>query len=71
MKIRAFAHEHQNLAGREIALVSLSAVNWPVIEPHVAKIGAAVDSAMPGSFTRVECGGFVRPGRRPKGCTLG
>jgi hypothetical protein len=28
----------QNLAHRNIALVALSAVNWPVIEPHIAKI---------------------------------
>jgi predicted nuclease of predicted toxin-antitoxin system len=60
-------HHEQNLVGRPIAVVALSAVNWPVIEPHIAKIAAAVDAATPGSFTRVECGGFVRPGRRPKG----
>jgi predicted nuclease of predicted toxin-antitoxin system len=64
-------HHEQNLVGRPIAVVSLSAVNWPVIEPHVARIVVAVDEATPGSFTRVECGGFVRPGRRPKGPTLG
>ena len=47
----------QNLAKRNIAIVSLSAVTWP---PHLAKIVAAVDAAQPGSFTRVTCGSFVR-----------
>ena len=28
----------QNLSHRRIALVALSAVNWPIIEPHLAKI---------------------------------
>ena len=28
----------QNLSHRGIALVALSAVNWPIIEPHLAKI---------------------------------
>jgi len=55
----------QNLARRKIALVSLSAIDWPVIEQHVGRIAAAVDSATPGSFTRVDCGTFVRPRRRP------
>ena len=53
-------HFEQNMGHRKIALVSLSAISWPVIEPHVEKIIAAVDMATPGSFTRVECGAFVR-----------
>jgi len=60
-------HNEQNLSGRRIALVSLSAVSWPVIEPHVAKIANAVASARPGSFTRVDVGKFRRPNSRPKG----
>ena len=59
----------QNMVGRKIAIVSLSAIGWPVIEPHVLKIAEAVDRAAPGSFTRVDCGAFVRPGHRPKGPT--
>jgi hypothetical protein len=54
----------QNLSKRSIALVALSAVNWPLIEPNVAKIIDAVDSARPGTLTRVDCGTFSR--RRPK-----
>jgi hypothetical protein len=60
-------HYEQNLSGRKIALVSVSAVSWPVIEPHVAKIADAVASAKPGSFIRVDVGKFRRPSWRPKG----
>ncbi len=56
----------QNLAGRRLALVCLSANSWRVIAPNVAGIVAAVDAATPGSFTGVECGAFVRPRRTPK-----
>lgn len=49
-------HYEQNLAGREITLVLLSAVSWPAIQPHTAKIMNAVNSTMPRAFTRVECG---------------
>jgi hypothetical protein len=56
----------QNLAGRKIALVSLSAVNWPVIAPHTAKIAAAIDAAVAGSVTRVDCGAFSRRPRPGK-----
>lgn len=53
-------HQEQNLKGRKIALVSLSAMTWPLIEPHVGKIVAAVDGAAPGSFARIDCGAFQR-----------
>jgi hypothetical protein len=55
----------QNMAARRLAIVSLSAINWPVIEPHTAKIVRAVDEAEAGSFVRVECGVFSRRGRKP------
>ena len=57
----------QNLTGRRIAIVSLSAIGWPIIEPHVARILAAVDGAEHGAFVRVDCGVFVREKRKPKG----
>jgi hypothetical protein len=60
-------HYEQNLSGPKIALVSLSAVSWPVIEPHVAKIANAVAMAKPGSFSRVDVGKYRRPRGRPKG----
>jgi hypothetical protein len=54
-------HHEQNMRHRKIALISLSAISWPVIEPHAERIVAAVDTARAGTFTRVECGTFVRP----------
>ncbi|SPE33427.1 conserved hypothetical protein [Candidatus Sulfopaludibacter sp. SbA3] len=54
----------QNLAEWPIAIVSLSAVEWPLIVSQLGEIIDAVDSAMPGSFTSVDCGSFSR--RRPK-----
>jgi hypothetical protein len=56
-------HYEQNLQGRQLALISLSAQSWPVIEPHVDKIVFAIEQATPGSFTNVDCGKFER-GRR-------
>lgn len=50
----------QNFAGRRIAIVSLSAVGWPIIERHVASIVAAVDMIKSGTFVRVACGTFIR-----------
>jgi hypothetical protein len=54
----------QNMAGRKIAIVSLSAISWPIIEPYVSKIVNAVDRVESGSFVRVECGAFTRQRRR-------
>ena len=53
-------HYEQNLQGRKLAIVSLSAQSWPVIEPHVGKIAFAIEQATPGSFTKVDCGKFSR-----------
>ena len=61
----------QNLTGRTIAVVSLSAVSWPVIEPHAAKIVMAVNQAKPDSFTKVDCGVFSRRRVPPMGPALG
>jgi len=63
-------HHEQNMEDRKIALLLLSAVSWPVIEPHVAKIVEAVDGAALGSFTHVQCGTFSRA-RKPQGPTSG
>jgi hypothetical protein len=53
----------QNLAGRHIAVVSLSVQNWRIIRPHAAKIVAAVDDANSGRVVQVNCGVFRRPRR--------
>ena len=44
----------QNLAGRKIAVVILGNAQWPVLRRHVDRVAAAVNEAMPGSYTVVE-----------------
>jgi hypothetical protein len=61
---QSMRHE-QNLSGRKLAIVMLSAIEWRIIKEHMPKIAAAVNRATPGSLTRVECGTFVRPRKPP------
>jgi hypothetical protein len=49
----------QHLRNRPFTTLVLSALNWPVIKPHVGKIAEALDKCMPGTVTKVECGRFV------------
>jgi hypothetical protein len=42
-------HE-QNLARRKLAIVSLSAIQLPILRKSFSKIIEAIDRAMPGSF---------------------
>ena len=56
---RTLAYE-QNLVGRRLAILALSANNWPIIKDHVAEILAAINRAAPGSFQTVDCGTFTR-----------
>ena len=53
-------HLEQNLPGRRLAVVALSAIQLPLILKHVARIVAAIDAAVPGSFQLVDCGTFDR-----------
>jgi len=50
----------QNLAGRSLAILALTANNWPIVRGYVDEILAAIDSATPGSFEMVACGSFSR-----------
>ena len=50
----------QNLTGRRLAIVALSAIQLPIIQRHLPKIVAAIDAAAPGSFQMVGCGTFCR-----------
>ncbi len=50
----------QNLTGRRLAVIALSAIQLPIIREKVATIIAAIDSALPGSFQTVDCGTFSR-----------
>jgi hypothetical protein len=44
----------QNLAGRRIALVILGDSQWPRVRLQLDRIAAAVNAAVPGSYTEVE-----------------
>lgn len=56
----------QNLTGRHLAIVALSAIQLPIISVNLPKIIAAIESAMPGSFQDIDCGTFKRK-RNPEG----
>lgn len=60
---QTLAHE-QNLSGRHLAVVALSAIQLPIIRGNLAKVIAAIDSAAPGTFQLVDCGTFTR--RNPR-----
>ena len=53
----------QNLAGRRLAVVALSAIQLPLIKEHLPEIIVAIDNAAPGSFQIVDCGTFTRKTR--------
>jgi len=44
----------QNLSGCKIALVVLGDSQWPRVQLHLDRIAAAVNAALPGSYTEVE-----------------
>ena len=50
----------QNLAGRKMAIVTLSTIDWTILRDNLSLITAAVDKATAGSFVSVECGTFSR-----------
>ncbi|MBV9508093.1 MAG: DUF5615 family PIN-like protein [Acidobacteriia bacterium] len=50
----------QNLSARRLAIVALSANNWPIIKDYLFHILTAIDSATPGTFQLVDCGAFSR-----------
>lgn len=47
----------QNLAGRKIAVVVIGNPQWPVLRPHVERVVAAVNAAVPGSYAEVDVPG--------------
>jgi hypothetical protein len=50
----------QNLTGRQIAVVVLSAIEWSIVRHRLLTIQAAIDSAAPGTYQSIECGSFNR-----------
>lgn len=55
----------QNFAGRRMAIITLSAIDYDILKPNLSLIIAAIDSAAPGSFMAIECGSFKR--QEPRG----
>jgi hypothetical protein len=51
--------QQQRLEGRSFAVLIMSAINWPVIRPHVDRISAAIDDALPGTVNAIDCGVFI------------
>ena len=49
----------QRLEGRPFAVLIMSAINWPVVRPHVQKISVAIDEAQPGTVKTIDCGVFI------------
>jgi hypothetical protein len=49
----------QQLEGRPFAVLIMSAINWPVVKPHVEKLADAVAIAEPGTVVLIDCGVFV------------
>ena len=57
-------NQQQRLDGRSFAVLILSAINWPVIRPHVQKISDALDNAEPGAVGMIDCSVFIPRSRR-------
>ena len=52
--------DEQNLIGRRLAVVALSAIEWRIVKDYLQRIIVAVDRAAPGTFQTVDCGTFSR-----------
>ena len=57
----------QRLEDRPFAVLIMSAINWPVVRPHVHKISVALDDARPGTVNTIDCGVFVPRPKRTSG----
>ena len=51
--------DQQQLEGRPFAVLIMSAINWPVVRPHIHRISAALDEAQPGTLKTIDCGVFI------------
>ncbi len=48
----------QIMHGRKLAVLCMTANNWPIVQPHIQNVVEAVDSAGPGTAKSVWCGEF-------------
>jgi len=53
-------YQEQNLAGRRLAIVAMSSVEWHIVKNHLQTVIDAMDRAAPGSYQAVDCGTFSR-----------
>lgn len=51
--------KQQRLEGRPFAVLIMSAINWPVVRPHIHKISMAIDGAQAGTVKTIDCGEFI------------
>ncbi len=57
----------QNVSRLRFAVLILSTNHWPTVRPNVSSIAKALETAKPGTITKVDCGEFVpRKLRRAK-----
>lgn len=54
----------QRLEGRPSAVLILSAINWPVVEPHLEKISIAIEHAKAGTVQTIDCVLFISRAKR-------
>ena len=45
-------------------MLVMSAINWPVVRPHIDKISVAIDAARPGTVQIIDCGVFIAHSKR-------
>ena len=57
--------KQQRLEGRPFAVLIMSAINWPVVRPHIHTISVALDDAQPGMVKMIDCGVFIAGLKRP------
>jgi hypothetical protein len=49
----------QNFSRRPFAILLLSTNHWPTMEANAGNVAAALNEALPGVVTKVDCGTFV------------
>jgi predicted nuclease of predicted toxin-antitoxin system len=59
--------KQQRLEGRPFAVLIMSAINWPVVRPHIHKISIAIAGAEPGTVKTIDCGEFIPRANRSSG----
>ena len=58
--------KQQRLQDRPFAVLVMSAVNWPVIRPHIQTISVALDEGRPGTIGMIDCGVFIPRSKRAR-----